>query len=61
LVGSWIGVWGGKVITGWHFWDPHEWPKVEAMFGTHEAKYSYQEMGRDPRCTRIERFHAIDR
>ncbi|HMG57330.1 MAG TPA: hypothetical protein VK601_27715, partial [Kofleriaceae bacterium] len=25
LVGPWIGVWGGKVITGWHFWDPHPW------------------------------------
>lgn len=23
LVGSWIAVWGGKVVTGWHIWDPH--------------------------------------
>ena len=38
LVGSWIGVCGGKVITGWHFWDPQDWPKIESMFGTHEAK-----------------------
>ena len=39
LVGSWIGVWGGKVVTGWHFLDPQPWAKVEGLFGTHEAKY----------------------
>lgn len=38
-VGSWIGVWGGKVTTGWHFTDAHPWEKIEPLFGTHEAKY----------------------
>jgi len=56
LVGSWIGVWGGKVVTGWHFWDPHDWPKVEAMFGTHEAKYAIKKWVEDHGVTRIERF-----
>jgi hypothetical protein len=56
LVGSWIGVWGGKVTTGWHFLDPHPWPKVEAMFGTHEAKYQIKKWVEDHRVERIERF-----
>ncbi len=56
LVGSWIGVWGGKVTTGWHFVDPHEWPKVEAMFGTHEAKYQIKKWVEDHGVSRIERF-----
>jgi hypothetical protein len=56
LVGSWIGVWGGKVTTGWHFWDPHEWPKVEPMFGTHEAKYQIKKWVEDHGVARIERF-----
>ncbi|HET7504546.1 MAG TPA: hypothetical protein VFK02_26170 [Kofleriaceae bacterium] len=56
LVGSWIGVWGGKVTTGWHFWDPHPWPKVEPMFGTHEAKYQIKKWVEDHHVERIERF-----
>jgi hypothetical protein len=56
LVGSWIGVWGGKVTTGWHFWDPHPWTKVEAMFGTHEAKYQLKAWVEAHRIERIERF-----
>ena len=56
LVGSWIGVWGGKVTTGWHFMDPHEWPKVEAMFGTHEAKYALKKWVDDHHVVRVERF-----
>jgi hypothetical protein len=56
LAGSWIGVWGGKVTTGWHFWDPHGWPKVEPMFGTHEAKYQLKKWVDDHRVERIERF-----
>ena len=56
LVGSWIGVWGGKVTTGWHFRDPHPWSKVEAMFGTHEAKYSIKKWVEDHHIERIERF-----
>ena len=56
LVGSWIGVSGGKVITGWHFWDPHDWPKIETMFGTHEAKYQIKKWVEDHRVDRIERF-----
>ena len=56
LVGSWIGVWGGKVTTGWHFWDPQPWAKVETMFGTHEAKYKLKKLVEDSRIERIERF-----
>jgi hypothetical protein len=56
LVGSWIGVAGGKIATGWHFWDPHPWAKVEPMFGTHEAKYQLKKWVEDHRIERIERF-----
>jgi hypothetical protein len=56
LVGSWIGVWGGKVATGWHFWDVQPWPKIEAMFGTHEAKYLVKKWVEDHGVARIERF-----
>jgi len=56
LVGSWIGVWGGKVTTGWHFCDPHPWPKVEPMFGTHEAKFQLKKWVEDHQVERIERF-----
>jgi hypothetical protein len=56
LVGSWIGVWGGKVTTGWHFWDPQPWSKVEAMFGTHEAKYQIKKWVEDHQVERVERF-----
>jgi hypothetical protein len=56
LVGSWIGVWGGKVITGWHFRDPQPWPKVEAMFGTHDAKYRLKKWVEDHHVERVERF-----
>src|SRR5690349_3158742 len=56
LVGSWIGVWGNKVVTGWHFWDPHPWTKVESMFGTHEAKYQIKKWVEDHHIDRIERF-----
>jgi hypothetical protein len=56
LVGSWIGVWGGKVTTGWHFWDPQPWDKVEAMLGTHEAKYKLKKFVEDHKIERIERF-----
>ncbi|MCW5806973.1 MAG: hypothetical protein KIT31_31730 [Deltaproteobacteria bacterium] len=56
LVGSWIGVWGGKVTTGWHFWDPHPWSAVEAMFGTHDAKFRLKKWVEDNKLERIERF-----
>lgn len=56
LVGSWIGVWGGKVTTGWHFCDPHPWAKVEPMFGTHEAKFQLKKWIEDHQVERIERF-----
>ncbi len=56
LVGSWIGVWGGKVTTGYHFMDPQPWAKVEAMFGTHEAKYQLKKWVEDHQVERIERF-----
>jgi hypothetical protein len=56
LVGSWIGVWGGKVLTGWHLWDPHDWTKIEPMFGTHEAKFQVKKWVEDHGVTRVERF-----
>jgi len=56
LVGSWIGVWGGKVTTGWHFWDPQPWSKVEAMFGTHEAKFKLKKFVETHGIERVERF-----
>ncbi len=56
LVGSWIGVWGGKVTTGWHFMDPKPWDTVEKMFGTHEAKYQIKKLVDDLKAERIERF-----
>jgi hypothetical protein len=56
LAGSWIGVWGGKVTTGWHFWDPQPWSLVESMFGTHEAKYQLKKWVEDHQIERIERF-----
>lgn len=56
LVGSWIGVWGGKVTTGWHFMDPKPWDRVEKMFGTHEAKYQIKKLVDDLHAERIERF-----
>lgn len=56
LVGSWIGVWGGKVTTGWHFLDPHAWKTVESMFGTHEAKYQLKKWVDEHQVERIERF-----
>jgi hypothetical protein len=56
LVGSWIGVWGGKVTTGWHFWDPRPWSAVEAMFGTHEAKYQLKKFVEGHQLARVERF-----
>jgi hypothetical protein len=56
LAGPWIGVWGGKVTTGWHFWDPHPWSKIETMFGTHEAKYQLKKWVEDHHIDRIERF-----
>lgn len=56
LVGSWIGVWGGKVVTGWQFVDPQPWGKVEEMFGTHEAKYALKKWVDENHVERIERF-----
>jgi hypothetical protein len=56
LVGSWIGVWGGKVVTGWHFGDPQPWEHVEALFGTHEAKYQLKAWVEKHGVHRIERF-----
>lgn len=56
LVGSWVGVWGGRVTTGWHFMDPHEWSKVEPLFGTHHAKFLLKKWMADHGVERIERF-----
>jgi hypothetical protein len=56
LVGSWVGVWGGKVVTGWHFWDPHEFSKLEPLFGTHEAKFQIKKWVTDHGVDRFQRF-----
>ncbi len=56
LVGSWVGVWGGKVTTGWHFWDPHEFARLEPLFGTHEAKFLLKKWANDHGVERFERF-----
>jgi hypothetical protein len=56
LVGSWIGVWGGKLTTGWHFLDPQPWDKVETMFGTHEAKFQLKKWVEDNHISHIDRF-----
>jgi hypothetical protein len=56
LVGPWVGVWGGKVTTGWHFWDPHAWDRVEPLFGTHEAKFQMKKWVAEQKVERIERF-----
>ena len=55
-VGPWIGVWGGKVITGWHFCNPMPWDRVEQMFGTHEAKFQLKKWVEDSKLERVERF-----
>jgi hypothetical protein len=56
LVGSWVGVWGGKVTTGWHFMDPKQWERVEPLFGTHEAKFKIKKWVTDRKIERVERF-----
>ncbi len=63
LVGSWIGVWGGrgadgrnKITTGWHFMDPQPWSKIEDMFGTHEAKFTLKKWVDDNHVDHISRF-----
>ncbi len=56
LVGSWVGVWGGQVVTGWHFWDPHEFAKLEPLFGTHEAKFLLKKWANDHGIERFQRF-----
>jgi hypothetical protein len=56
LVGSWVGVWGGRVVTGWHFWDPHEWARLDPLFGTHEAKFLLRKWVADQGVERFQRF-----
>ena len=56
LVGPWVGVWGGKVTTGWHFCDPIAWSKLEPLFGTHEAKFQIKKWVTDQGIERMERF-----
>lgn len=56
LIGPWVGVWGGKVQTGWHLCDPHPWDKVESMLGTHEAKFRTKAWVQEAKVERIERF-----
>jgi hypothetical protein len=55
-VGSWVGVWGGKVTTGWMFCDPHPWEKIEPLFGTHEAMFLLKKWVADHGVVQIERF-----
>ncbi|CAN5912699.1 hypothetical protein BH11MYX2_BH11MYX2_02580 [soil metagenome] len=56
LVGSWIGVWGGKVTTGWHIWDQHAWTDIEKLFGTHEAKFKLKKLVEDLKIDHADRF-----
>jgi hypothetical protein len=56
LVGPWVGVWGGKVTTGWHFCDPIPWSKLEPLFGTHEAKFQIKKWVSEQGIERLERF-----
>jgi hypothetical protein len=56
LVGSWVGVWGGRVVTGWHFWDPHEFARLEPLFGTHEAKFLLKKWATDHKVEMFQRF-----
>jgi len=56
LVGSWVAVWGGKVVTGWHFWDPHDFATLEPLFGTHEAKFQLKKWVTDHGVERFQRF-----
>jgi hypothetical protein len=56
LVGPWVGVWGGKVTTGWHFCDPIAWSKLEPLFGTHEAKFQIKKWVGEQGIERLERF-----
>jgi hypothetical protein len=56
IAGSWIGVWGKKVTTGWSFMDPQPWSKIESLFGTHEAKYQLKKFVEICGATQIERF-----
>src|SRR5262245_53047738 len=55
-VGTWNGVWGGKVTTGCHFCNTKPWQKGEAMFGTHEAKFKLKKFVDSQQIARIERF-----
>jgi hypothetical protein len=55
-VGSWIGVWGSKISTGWHFCDRHPWDQIEPLFGTHEAKFLLKKWVAMTGVTHIERF-----
>ncbi len=55
-VGSWIGVWGGKITTGWHFVERQPWEKIEPLFGTHEAKFLLKKWVASTGVTHIERF-----
>lgn len=56
LVGPWVGVWGKKVTTGWHFVDAQPWDKIEPLFGTHEAKFKLKQWVTDHKVERLERF-----
>lgn len=56
LVGSWVGVWGGRVVTGWHFWDPHEFARLAPLFGTHEAKFLLTRWVAERGVERFQRF-----
>lgn len=38
LVGSWVSVVGGQIVTGWHFCDAHAFASIKPFFGDHEAK-----------------------
>ncbi|MGE0545797.1 MAG: hypothetical protein AB7O24_22450 [Kofleriaceae bacterium] len=55
-VGSWIAVWGGKVITGWHFWDRYPWTAIDPLFGEHEAKRKLAKLIAEHQIEHVQRF-----
>lgn len=56
VTGSWIGVAGGKVSTGWHFLDPYSWEQIEPLFGTHAAKFQLRQFLTMCQASQVERF-----
>lgn len=56
LVGSWVGVEAGQVITGWQFCDEQPFSAFEPFFGDHEAKAALMAWMADAGVERVTRF-----